>query len=151
MNQRSQDLTVGDSQTPDFLCTATTVATPGVCLGIKLTVRLDLDNEPQPDLVLYLEESIGGETNITADDFTNYFQILPVSSTLEKILANASPPSYCAKRVLCRGFPVLAVPYLEIIADRRDRLIPVALNGWQNYRHSAVTSCNNKIGVVGFD
>ncbi len=43
--------------------------TPGVCLGIELTVRLDLDNEPQADIILRLEETVGGETDITADGY----------------------------------------------------------------------------------
>lgn len=36
------------------------VATPGVRLGIEPTVRLDLDNEPQPDIVLIVDEAAGG-------------------------------------------------------------------------------------------
>lgn len=44
-----------------------TAATPGVELGNNPTVRLDLDNEPQPDALLRLET--GGQSRITDDDY----------------------------------------------------------------------------------
>jgi Uma2 family endonuclease len=43
------------------------VATPGVELGIEPTVRLDLDNEPQPDAVLMIEA--GGQARLSEDDY----------------------------------------------------------------------------------
>ena len=36
-------------------------ATPGVSLGVEPTVRLDLDNEPQPDAVLLIDREAGGQ------------------------------------------------------------------------------------------
>jgi Uma2 family endonuclease len=45
------------------------VATPGVELGIEPTVRLDLDNEPQPDAVLLIEERCGGRSRLSEDDY----------------------------------------------------------------------------------
>lgn len=44
-------------------------ATPGVRVGDNPTVRLDLDNEPQPDAVLLIDESAGGQTRISEDDY----------------------------------------------------------------------------------
>ncbi|MFM7423782.1 MAG: Uma2 family endonuclease [Elainella sp.] len=41
-------------------------ATPGVVLGIEPTVRLDLENEPQPDAVLLVP---GRQAAIDADDY----------------------------------------------------------------------------------
>ena len=38
------------------------VATPGVRLGDNPTIRLDLDNEPQPDAVLLIDASAGGQS-----------------------------------------------------------------------------------------
>lgn len=38
-------------------------------LGIEPTVRLDLDNEPQPDGVLFIEERLGGQAHLTEDDY----------------------------------------------------------------------------------
>ncbi|MEH1924924.1 Uma2 family endonuclease [Nostoc sp.] len=44
-------------------------ATPGVALGVEPTVRLDLDNEPQPDVVLLIEPEAGGQTRLSEDDY----------------------------------------------------------------------------------
>jgi Uma2 family endonuclease len=46
-----------------------TVATPGVALGDAPTVRLDLDNEPQPDAVLLIESQCGGRSSLSEDDY----------------------------------------------------------------------------------
>jgi Uma2 family endonuclease len=45
------------------------VATTGVELGVEPTVRLDLDNEPQPDAVLLIEERCGGQARLSEDDY----------------------------------------------------------------------------------
>jgi Uma2 family endonuclease len=45
------------------------IATPGVELGNNPTVRLDLDNEPQPDAVLLIEEPYGGQARLSEDDY----------------------------------------------------------------------------------
>lgn len=44
-------------------------ATLGVSLGIEPTVRLDVDNEPQPDAVLLIDAEAGGQTQISEDDY----------------------------------------------------------------------------------
>lgn len=44
-------------------------ATPGVDLADNATVRLDADNEPQPDALLRLEPEAGGKSRITEDDY----------------------------------------------------------------------------------
>ncbi len=38
------------------------LATLGVELGVEPTIRLDLDNEPQPDAVLLIDERSGGQS-----------------------------------------------------------------------------------------
>lgn len=43
--------------------------TPGVDLSVEPTVRMDLDNEPQPDAVLFLESNAGGQTQISSDGY----------------------------------------------------------------------------------
>ncbi|MDZ8183242.1 MAG: Uma2 family endonuclease [Nostoc sp. ChiSLP02] len=45
------------------------IATPGVELGDNVTVRLDLNNEPQPDVVLLIDENLGGQAHIGKDDY----------------------------------------------------------------------------------
>ena len=44
-------------------------ATPGVYLADNTTVRLDLDNEPQPDALLRIEPEVGGNSRISDDDY----------------------------------------------------------------------------------
>lgn len=46
-----------------------TVATPGLELGVEPTVRLDLDNDPQPDAILMIEERCGGQAHLSDDDY----------------------------------------------------------------------------------
>jgi Uma2 family endonuclease len=45
------------------------IMTPGVRIGDNATVRLDLDNEPQPDVVLLIDETLGGQARISEDDY----------------------------------------------------------------------------------
>ena len=44
-------------------------ATPGVDLGDNATLRLDADNEPQPDALLRIEPEVGGNSRISDDDY----------------------------------------------------------------------------------
>src|SRR5688572_28459288 len=44
-------------------------ATPGVDASGNATLRLDLDNAPQPDLLLRLPEHAGGSSLITTDGY----------------------------------------------------------------------------------
>ena len=44
-------------------------ATPHVSVGDNATVRLDLDNEPQPDALLRIEADCGGQSAISDDDY----------------------------------------------------------------------------------
>ncbi|MEB3212336.1 MAG: Uma2 family endonuclease [Leptolyngbyaceae bacterium] len=43
--------------------------TPCIALGDAPTVRLDLDNEPQPDAVLLIEPQSGGQARLSKDDY----------------------------------------------------------------------------------
>ena len=44
-------------------------ASPGVDLQDNATVRLDADNEPQPDALLRIEAEAGGNSHISEDDY----------------------------------------------------------------------------------
>ncbi|MCL4207857.1 MAG: Uma2 family endonuclease [Pirellulaceae bacterium] len=44
-------------------------ATPGTAAADSATVRLDADNEPQPDVLLYVLPSCGGRVRISDDDY----------------------------------------------------------------------------------
>jgi len=43
--------------------------TPGVDSSIEPTVRLDLDNEPQPDAVLFIQPAAGGQIRLSKDGY----------------------------------------------------------------------------------
>ena len=43
--------------------------TPGVDLSVEPTVRLDLNNELQPDVVLFIEANAGGQTRMSQDGY----------------------------------------------------------------------------------
>jgi Uma2 family endonuclease len=43
--------------------------TPGVQVGANASIRLDLDNEPQPDATLIIEPACGGQARINEDDY----------------------------------------------------------------------------------
>ena len=43
--------------------------TLGVALGVEPTVLLDLDNEPQPDVVLLIVPEAGGQARLSDDDY----------------------------------------------------------------------------------
>lgn len=45
------------------------IATPALELGIEPTVRLDLENAPQPDAALFINTTAGGQTRIAEDDY----------------------------------------------------------------------------------
>ena len=42
--------------------------TPSIAVGDNPTVRLDLDNEPQPDAVMLIGEQAGGQSRLSEDD-----------------------------------------------------------------------------------
>jgi Uma2 family endonuclease len=44
-------------------------ATQGVIAALNPSVRLDLDNEPQPDAVLFIDPARGGQAKVSADDY----------------------------------------------------------------------------------
>ena len=46
-----------------------TAFTPSVGVAGNATVRLDLDNEPQPDVLLRLDEAVGGRSRVSDDGY----------------------------------------------------------------------------------
>jgi len=44
-------------------------STPGVRVSADATIRLDLENEPQPDALIYIESASGGQSRLDADGY----------------------------------------------------------------------------------
>lgn len=74
------------------------IATPGVELGDNPTVRLDLDNEVQPDAVLLITQNAGGQSRLGADD---YIELAP-ELVVEVAASNAANDLYDKKNVYRR-------------------------------------------------
>ena len=49
-----------------------TAGTPGLLAADNTTIRLDLDNEPQPDVFLMIRPEYGGQARISEDDYVEY-------------------------------------------------------------------------------
>ena len=74
------------------------IATPGVRLGDNSTVRLDLNNEPQPDAVLLIDENVGGRSRLGDD---GYLEGAP-ELVAEVTASSASYDLYDKKMAYCR-------------------------------------------------
>jgi Uma2 family endonuclease len=105
------------------------LATPGVQAGDNASVRLDLDNEPQPDAALVIESAFGGQATIGADGFLEGAPELAaeVSATTESLDLNAKLRAYLRNgvreyivwRVLNR-----AIDWFALRDGKYERLLP---------------------------
>jgi len=75
------------------------VTTPGIHLNDNATVRLDADNEVQPDALLRLESDLGGTSHISDDDFIEG----PPELIVEVAASSASYDLYDKKNVYRRN------------------------------------------------
>ncbi len=73
--------------------------TPGVRGGDNATVRLDFENEVQPDALLRLEETLGGRSRLTADDYLEG----PPEFIVEIAASSASYDLHDKRRVYARS------------------------------------------------
>lgn len=74
-------------------------ATKGLLLGDNGTVRLDFENEVQPDAFLYLPEKTGGQARVSADDYLEG----PPELIVEIAASSASYDMHQKKRVYARN------------------------------------------------
>jgi Uma2 family endonuclease len=70
--------------------------TPGVGVATEATVRLDLDNEPQPDAVLLIVPERGGQSRLSIDDYIEGAPelVVEVSSSSASIDRNQKLQAY---------------------------------------------------------
>ena len=70
--------------------------TPGVRVGGNATVRLDLDNEPQPDVLMRIAESAGGRSRVGDDGYVEGTPelVVEVSASSESIDLHAKLRAY---------------------------------------------------------
>ena len=74
-------------------------ATPGIDASDNVTVRLDLENEVQPDALLRLEEAVGGQSKVTVDDYLEG----PPELIVEIVASSASYDLHDKRRVYARN------------------------------------------------
>jgi len=74
-------------------------ATPGLIGSDNATVRLDLENEPQPDVSLRLQPELGGRVRITEDDYLEG----PPEFIVEVAASSASYDLHDKRRVYARN------------------------------------------------
>jgi len=117
-------------------------STPGVFGGDSTTVRLDLDNESQPDALLMIEREWGGQASISDDDYIEGAPELVVevaSSSVSRDLHSklrayrrAGVREYLVWRVRDQSFEWLALRdevYQAMPADERGILKSVLFPG----------------------
>lgn len=109
--------------------------TPGVQMGHNASIRLDMENEPQPDLALIVDPQLGGQAHISADDYVEGAPelVVEISSSTTSIDLNAkfrayrrnSVLEYIVWRVLDREidwFALRGTEYVRLTPDRRKIL-----------------------------
>ncbi len=74
-------------------------ATPGVVVGDNATVRLDNENEVQPDALLRLEPALGGRSRVTEDDYLAG----PPELIVEIAVSSAAYDLHSKRRVYARN------------------------------------------------
>lgn len=72
--------------------------TPGVTMGDNATVRLDFENEVQPDALLRLDSGLGGDSQITDDDYLEG----PPELVVEIAASSAAYDMHTKRRVYAR-------------------------------------------------
>lgn len=79
-----------------------TAFTPGSLSGIEPTIRLDLDNEPQPDIVLILTEAAGGQAKLGNDGYLEGVPelVVEIAASTAAIDTGSKKKAYCRNGVL---------------------------------------------------
>jgi Uma2 family endonuclease len=90
------------------------VATPGVQVADNGTVRLDPENEPQPDAFLFIEPQCGGQVRISDDDYIEEAPELVVEVASSSVSYDLGPKLESYRRNGVREYVVLRVQDREI-------------------------------------
>jgi len=106
-----------------------TANTPGVQAAAHATVRLDRDNEPQPDAFLRILPDFGGQSGTSSDDYVNGAPelVVEVAASSVSIDLHDKMNAYCRNAV--REFIVWRVQDVELDwfirrEERYERLRP---------------------------
>jgi Uma2 family endonuclease len=85
------------------------VATPGVQVADNGTVRLDAENEPQPDAFLFIEPKCGGQVRVSDDDYIEEAPELVVEVASSSVSYDLGPKLEAYRRNGVREYVVWRV------------------------------------------
>jgi hypothetical protein len=107
------------------------VHTRGVRVADNATVRLDLDNEPQPDLAAYLDPKLGGQVVIGPDGYIEGAPELVAEVTASTVSIDLGPKLHVYRRNAVREYLVWrvldrAIDWFVLRQTQYDRLAPDA-------------------------
>lgn len=105
--------------------------TPGVLGGDTTTVRLDLDNEPQPDVCLLIDPARGGKVRIDEDGYINGAPELVAEVAASTVSHDLGPKLNAYQRNGVGEYLVwrvqdAAIDWFVFREGRFDRLLPDA-------------------------
>jgi Uma2 family endonuclease len=105
--------------------------TPGVETGDNSTTRLDMDNEPQPDAVLLIDPTRGGQSRISADDYIENAPELVAEVSSNSVSVDLHTKFHVYRRNGVREYLVWrvldqAVDWFVLRAGQYERLVPDA-------------------------
>ena len=108
--------------------------TPGVEVSDNSTVRLDLDNEPQPDALLLIDPACGGQTRFSTDDYIEGSPELVAEVASSSVSYDLHAKLHVYRRNGVREYIVWrvleqAIDWFVLHAGQYERL-PVDANGW---------------------
>lgn len=103
--------------------------TPGVQGGDNATVRLDLENEPQPDAVQIIDPARGGQARISPDDYVEDAPELVVEVAASTVSIDLNTKLRVYRRNRVREYLVYrvldqAIDWFVLRQSRYDRLAP---------------------------
>jgi Uma2 family endonuclease len=107
--------------------------TPGVAVSDNSTVRLDLDNEPQPDALLLIDPACGGQARFSPDDYIEGSPELVAEVASSAVSYDLHAKLHVYRRNGVREYVVWrvleqAIDWFVLRAGRYERL-PVDANG----------------------
>ena len=110
------------------------VGTPGVTVGDNSTVRLDLDNEPQPDALLLIDPTCGGQARFSSDDYIEGSPELVAEVASSSVSYDLHAKLHVYRRNGVREYLVWrvleqAIDWFVLRAGQYERL-PIDANGW---------------------
>jgi hypothetical protein len=111
--------------------------TPGVWVADNSTVRLDLDNEPQPDIAVYLDPQLGGQVVIGPDGYIEGAPEMVVEVTASTVSIDLGPKMHVYRRSGVREYVVWrvqdgALDWFVLRQGQYDRPAPDAVGVYRS-------------------